>query len=169
MKKRVIFYAVRFTFVLGIVFYLLLLGNTHQFLPFQLKNVLSGSMEPVFQTGSMILIRKPDREETFNKGEVITFRTKEEILITHRIDKVLEGDSYVTKGDANDGADREPVLAQDISGVYTGITIPYAGFLFAAIQSRAAGIFLMILPGTALLYISFRLLFSRRGRKIDWQ
>src|SRR5699024_5161336 len=69
---------------------------------YKVKTVLSGSMEPGIQTGSIIAIKEPEPNYTFEKNDVITFITEEEKIITHRIDEVRKDDgSYVTKGDAN--------------------------------------------------------------------
>ncbi|MBS2969628.1 signal peptidase I [Metabacillus sp. KIGAM252] len=169
MFNNIRIYALRFTFLLGILFYVLLLGNTNQFLPFHLKNVLSGSMEPVFSTGSMILIKKLEAKEVLQKGEIITFKTKDEILITHRIHEVLNNQTYRTKGDANDGIDRELVKRENIVGSYTGLTIPFAGYLFIYIQSNTSSfLVLLILPGLFFLYLAYKLLFQQAKAKIDY-
>src|SRR5699024_10064207 len=102
-------------------------GEEPNFFGYQLKTVLSGSMEPEFKTGSIIAIRLTDVNDQFTKNEIITFRTKENIRVTHRIVDV-QGNEYITKGDSNDGADVEPVLSQNIIGKYTGFTIPYIGY-----------------------------------------
>ncbi|AZB43570.1 signal peptidase I [Bacillus sp. FJAT-42376] len=166
MLKIVQKYALRFTLLIGILFYLLLLGNTHQFLPFQLKNVLSGSMEPVFKTGSMILIKKRNNADVYEKGDIITFKTKEKILVTHRIYEVLNENKYKTKGDANDAPDRETVERKNIVGSYTNLTIPSAGYLFASIQSNISLLILLNLPGIVLLFLSYRLLFRQTEKQI---
>ena len=58
--------------------------------------VLSGSMEPTFSTGDMIIIH-PQRE--YRPGDVVTFRSEGE-LVTHRIiSESKEG--FTVKGDAN--------------------------------------------------------------------
>lgn len=83
---------------------------------YQMKAVLYSSMEPGIQTGSVIAIKEPDYK--FEKNDVITFIMKEEKIVTHRIDQVRNDDkSYVTKGDANDAADMEPVKQDSIIGI----------------------------------------------------
>ncbi|MBA2174905.1 signal peptidase I [Halobacillus locisalis] len=122
----------------------------------QIKTVLSGSMEPMIQTGSIIAIKPLEEEQksTLSKGDVVTFLNKDESLITHRVvdvTKTGESVSYVTKGDNNNAADTEPVLAQNVVGQYADFTIPYAGYLMSYATSKAGSLALMIIPGLLLL------------------
>lgn len=122
---------------------------------YQMKAVLSGSMEPGIQTGSVIAIKEPEPDYKFEKNGVITFITKEEKIVTHRIDQVRNDDgSYVTKGDANDAADMEPVKQDSIIGIYNGLTIPYLGYVSTFITSKNGSILLLILPGIGLILYS---------------
>lgn len=109
----------------------------------------------------MILIKRTTMRDKFQPGDVITFRADENILITHRIEKLLDRETYLTKGDANNGADSEPVNKEQIIGRYSGLSIPFAGYLFMSIQSSIRPIILFI-PGLFLLYLSSRLLFSKK-------
>lgn len=119
---------------------------------YQFKSVLSGSMEPEIQTGSIIAIKEVDGTERFAEGDVITFITKDNIHITHRIVEVQDGgERYITQGDNNNGPDVEPVLAQNIVGIYTGFTIPYAGYIVNFANSKEGAALLLILPGLLLI------------------
>lgn len=121
---------------------------------YQLKSVLSGSMEPGMKTGSVIAIKTAGADKSFQKGDVITFQTSDHMLVTHRIYQVLqEGKLYKTKGDANDAPDMEPVLAENIVGSYTGWTIPYVGYVLQFANSKNGAAILMILPG--LMFAGF--------------
>src|SRR5699024_3504959 len=95
-------------------------GEDVSLIGYKVKTVLSGSMEPGIQMGLIISIKETEKNYTFEKNDVITFITEEEKIITHRIDEVRKDDgSYVTKGDANDAADLEPVRQENIIGIYT--------------------------------------------------
>ncbi|SDM69561.1 signal peptidase I SipW [Sediminibacillus halophilus] len=129
-------------------------GGEPQVMGYQLKTVLSGSMEPGIKTGSIIAVKPGGDMTRFEKGDVITFQTEEELLITHRIvDVTSSGDNvlYETKGDNNDAADREPVLSQNVIGEYTGFTIPFVGYFISFAQSKEGSALLLILPGFLLL------------------
>ena len=120
---------------------------------YQLKTVLSGSMEPGIQTGSIIMIKLVDDTTQFQKGDVITYRDPQQnILITHRVEEVeLDGTRYVTKGDNNNAPDQQPVLAENIIGKYNNVTIPYVGYVFQFVNSGEGIVFLLIIPGLLLL------------------
>lgn len=136
-------------------------GGEPQAFGYQLKTVLSGSMEPTFQTGSIIAIKPLETEEklSLKKGDIVTFRESEEKLITHRITKVLGSGnniSYETKGDNNKAKDMQPVLAQNIVAEYIGFTIPYAGYFIDFAGSKNGTALLLIAPGVLiLLYAGF--------------
>lgn len=130
-------------------------GGEPSILGYQLKTVLSGSMEPEFQTGSILAIKETDDPTIYQKGDVITFQTEDENLVTHRITEVKQdGQLYVTKGDANDSIDREPVMADNIVGAYTGFTIPYIGYMMAFANTPEGAALLLVVPGVLLLFYS---------------
>lgn len=131
-------------------------GGEPQFFGYQLKTVLSGSMEPGIQTGSIIAVKTAEDKTSFKKGDVITFQEAEGILITHRITEVIKsGDSvlYRTKGDNNNAEDMNPVLSDNVVASYTGFTMPYVGY-FNNFASSKNGAFLLLIPGILLLLYS---------------
>lgn len=130
-------------------------GGEPQILGYQLKSVLSGSMEPGIMTGSIIAVKLAEDKTNFKVGDVITFM-EEDILITHRITEVTKSaDSilYRTKGDNNNAEDMNPVLADNVVAQYTGFTVPYVGYFIDFAQSKN-GALLLIIPGFLLLIYS---------------
>lgn len=130
-------------------------GGEPQLFGYQLKTVLSGSMEPGMKTGSIIAVKLAEDKTGLKKGDVITFQ-EEEILITHRITEVVNsGDSvlYRTKGDNNNAEDVNPVLSDNVVAEYTGFTLPYVGYFINFSQSKN-GAFLLLIPGFLLLIYS---------------
>ncbi|MCC3378215.1 signal peptidase I SipW [Paenibacillus farraposensis] len=130
-------------------------GSEPNFYGYQLKTVLSGSMEPSILTGSIVAIKPGGDMTRFTAGDVITFRAGEKKLITHRIIEVtrnkLTGQLlYRTKGDNNDAADLEPVDPANITGVYTGFTVPYAGYALNFAGTKLGNVTLLIIPGVLL-------------------
>jgi signal peptidase I len=129
-------------------------GGEPHFLSYQLKTVLSGSMEPGIKTGSIIAVKPGGDMTRFKKGDVITFKADEKTLITHRIIKVEKSGNqviYNTKGDNNKTPDLEPVLAQNVLAQYTGFTIPYVGYFLSFTQTKKGSSLLLLLPGILLL------------------
>lgn len=131
-------------------------GGEPQFFGYQLKTVLSGSMEPGIQTGSIIAVKTAEDKTSYKEGDVITYQEAEGFLVTHRITEVVSnGDSvlYRTKGDNNQSEDMNPVMAENVVAQYTGFTMPYVGY-FNNFASSKNGAFLLIVPGLLLLLYS---------------
>jgi signal peptidase I len=133
-------------------------GGSPSIMGYELKTVLSGSMEPTFQTGSIIAIKPTsDGGMSYEKGDVIIYKEADDKIVTHRIEEVKkenEKTSYVTKGDNNDGIDLNPVLPQNVIGHYADFTIPYVGYLLDYANSKAGAALLLIIPGVILLVYS---------------
>ncbi|MBH0171234.1 signal peptidase I SipW [Fictibacillus sp. 18YEL24] len=143
-------------------------GSEPSVFGYQIKAVLSGSMEPIFQTGSIISIKQADDTTTFKNGDIITFQMEDK-LITHRIIDVenKKGQiSYRTKGDNNDGPDMWSVPANDVIGSYSGFTVPYIGYALNVTQSKEASALLLFIPGF-LLFSSAVFSIVKAARKLD--
>lgn len=83
--------------------------------------VLSGSMEPTIMTGDLAISKVVDDTNNLKVGDIISFKTADNIVITHRIveiDKDGTEKIYITKGDNNNEKDSEPVTASMIEGIY---------------------------------------------------
>lgn len=130
-------------------------GGEPQIMGYQLKSVLSGSMEPTFQTGSIIAVKPvEDAASTVKENDVITYVQEDGSLVTHRVIDVInngEQTMFHTKGDNNEDADTQPVLADNVQAVYTGYTIPYVGYFIDFAQSSKGTAILLIVPGILLL------------------
>ncbi|ETI68435.1 signal peptidase I SipW [Neobacillus vireti] len=132
-------------------------GGEPQAFGYQLKTVLSGSMEPGIKTGSIIVVKPTADTKRFKKNDVITFKEEENKLITHRIVEVIkDGETvmYRTKGDNNKTEDMNPVLSENVVAMFTGFTIPYLGYFTEFSKSKQGNALLLILPGILLLLYS---------------
>ncbi|WP_163579011.1 signal peptidase I SipW [Gracilibacillus saliphilus] len=134
-------------------------GGEPEILGYQLKAVLSGSMEPDIQTGSIIAVKPGGDMTRFNEGDVITFINEDENLITHRVVDVTHSGEHImyeTKGDNNNAPDPTPVLSDNVVAEYEGFTIPYLGYVVNFAHSQAGSAILLIVPGILLLgYAAF--------------
>jgi signal peptidase I len=131
-------------------------GGEPQVFGYQLKTVLSGSMEPGIKTGSIIAVKPGGDMTRFEKGDVITFQQEKDMLVTHRVTEVIKsGDNimYKTKGDNNNAEDMNPVLSENVVAEYSGLTIPYLGYFMNFTNSKN-GAFLLLVPGLLLLVYS---------------
>ena len=95
--------------------------------------VMSGSMEPVIRTGSLIILdtmkTKPE------PGEIITYDMGG-TLVTHRVLRNSDG-MYVTKGDSNPSEDHAPVSGEQIRGTVI-LSVPMAGAVILMLRRPSA-------------------------------
>lgn len=77
--------------------------------------VLSGSMEPTYPVGSVLYVSHIDKAEV-KDGTPITFYLDDETLVTHRVVRINDDGTYVTKGDNNDIEDAGSVSFDRILG-----------------------------------------------------
>lgn len=131
-------------------------GGDPQLFGYEVKTVLSGSMEPEIQTGSVIAVRELEAEEKqqLKVNDIITFMESSDRLVTHRIIDVTEtgeGALYTTKGDNNNGPDRNPVLADNVVASYGGFMIPYVGYFASFAQSPNGILAFLIIPGILMV------------------
>lgn len=154
------------TIVLFLIFVLVLFlvisskasGGEPQIFGYQLKTVLSGSMEPGIKTGSIIAVKPGGDMTRFKEGDVITFQEEGNILITHRVTEVINNGNqvmYRTKGDNNNAEDLNPVLSNNVVAEYNGFTVPYIGYFIDFAKSKNGSVLLLILPGVLLLGYAF--------------
>ena len=120
--------------------------------------VLSGSMSPAFEAGSLVVVRPAEAEE-IAVGDIITYREPGEgaKLTTHRVVEVEDenGLQFITKGDANEVVDQEPVPAENLVGKVV-FAIPYAGYVADFAQSPQGLVTLVIIPGILIIVFEAR-------------
>lgn len=124
----------------------------------QVFTVLSGSMEPTYQTGSLIYVKDVDHRD-LKEGDVITFMLSEDTVATHRIVGIVPDENdpsvirYRTKGDANDAEDGSLVHYKNVLGKPV-FTIPKMGYVANYIQNPP-GSYLTISGGAILMLLLF--------------
>ena len=112
--------------------------------------VLSGSMEPTIDTGSLCFINKHADIDSVKKDDIIAFKLRDGTLVTHRAVEITE-DGIVTKGDNNDDVDSNKVKKENFVGKNL-FWIPKAGYLVKAFQSTKGKI--IIITAIVLLFAS---------------
>ena len=97
---------------------------------YEVYTVISGSMEPAIPTGSMVFVKGMEAAEV-EEEDVIAFYggPDSNAIITHRVveNRVVMGE-FVTKGDANEDVDMNPVNYQEFLG-RVDLSIPVLGTL----------------------------------------
>ena len=124
--------------------------------------VQSGSMSPAFNKGDAVFVRPADTAQ-LRAGDIITVKTPDgSKYFTHRITRVEPEENLVyTKGDANKSDDPMPADMSLVAGK-VWISVPYLGFLSAAVQNR---MFLIALAILAILAAGTRMALTARKNK----
>jgi len=103
--------------------------------------VPSGSMVPVISPGDVVLIA-PVNADAIKVGEIIEYRSvKENINIVHRVIEITGNVPdlfFITKGDANNSPDPDPVSTQAVMGREI-IVVPKIGWLSIAVKKLLSG------------------------------
>lgn len=132
---------------------------------YSMMTVQSGSMEPTFSKGDVIIVEKTDDLSELEEGDIITFHTvidMQSVINTHRIVEVMhEGENmtkFVTKGDANDEADLSVVGGGNVIGKYK-LYIPKVGLLLDFLSTSMGFLIIIVLPLLLLfLYQAYNLI-----------
>jgi len=109
--------------------------------------VLTSSMSPVIEPGDMIITRimTPDKIKI---GDIITYKASEDILITHRVVKILQQQEQImfqTKGDENNTEDQRLVSKDQLVGSFN-YRIPYGGYFLKFVKSTVGFVIVIVLP-----------------------
>ena len=118
--------------------------------------VLSGSMEPVFNPGDMVLVKEIEPDK-LQMNDIIAFRRGESV-ITHRIKGIAQGaggKEFTTKGDNNNVEDNFKVTPDMVEGIYL-LRIVKIGNAAMFLQTPMGLIIFIALP--LVLFILYDLL-----------
>ena len=140
-----------------VVFFLFISSRYSVFYGLRTFNVLTGSMVPKIQIGSLVITKPmPD----YPVGTIITF-TRGAITVTHRIVGTKNGE-FITKGDANKIADLQLVNKKDVIGEDV-LIMPNAGKIIDFIKSVPGFIVIIVIP--TIIFIFFEALEFKR----EWE
>ncbi|MBR6322296.1 MAG: signal peptidase I [Lachnospiraceae bacterium] len=145
--------------LIGILVILVAVGILQQFrfglrLGFGYAVVVSGSMEPNIHVNDVLLFQAHQPSE-YHVGDVILYLrdegTPDEMLISHRIQSI-DGNTLVTKGDANIAADA-PINFSQVVGRMS-IRIPYVGRAVRLLRTPLGAV-IAALVVSVLIVLSF--------------
>lgn len=117
----------------------------------KIYGVMTGSMEPAYSVGGVVYVKSCDASK-ISKGDVITFRlgTDTEAVMTHRVLQ-MDGSFFVTKGDANNTEDPEPVSYDRLIGKVVFFVPKLAG-LANFVDSATGRYFFILLFALSLIF-----------------
>lgn len=127
---------------------------------YEVNVVLSNSMEPIYTTGELLLVR-PATANEIKVNNIISYSGSRNTdnVITHRVVGINQKEQvFFTKGDANDSQDSNPVAFTRLKGIVE-TNIPYLGLVYGVFQLVSTKI---ILVSLILIYIIVDLLIKRR-------
>ena len=108
--------------------------------------VLSGSMEPTFSTGDLLIFKE---QQSYEVGDVVIFDSNG-MFVTHRIVRAENG-AFVTKGDANNTNDAGTLAPTSIEGSLV-LTIPGVGNVLTFLKTPL-GLLLLVAACLALIEV----------------
>lgn len=120
-------------------------NKTPSFLGIKTFVILSGSMEPNLKIGDIAIVEEC-KQEDLKVDDIISFR-EGQVIVTHRIIEIRNTDTevkYITKGDNNNTEDTNPVVFENIEGVYK-TRIKYVGNLILFLKNKIAIIVIILI------------------------
>ena len=150
------------TLVMSVMLVIFVAMTVLRFTGGELLAVRTGSMEPEMSPGDLLISREAD-PRTVRRGDVITFRVPSEdnTLVTHRVTSVQDdGNTFTTKGDANETADPFTTEAEDVLGT-KWFVLPGIGRAVVFLASPIGTALLLGIP--AAIYIGQSLADRRRA------
>ena len=116
--------------------------------------VESGSMEPTFKEGDLIIAKEIDDINELKVDDVISFWTNEivegsNVINTHRIIEVIDENgtkSFKTKGDNNDQEDKYIVYPSKIIGKWTGTRLGGVGKVMKFLKTKTGFLVCILIP-----------------------
>lgn len=114
---------------------------------YKILNVLTGSMNPTFDAGSMIIIKETPENE-IKEGDIITYNFDGSTnIVTHRVVEIIQGsdgNEYITRGDANNANDPNAIKYKNVEGVVIK-SMPKVGEVVQYIGENIVVIIIVIL------------------------
>jgi signal peptidase len=138
-------------------------GKTPSVFGYKTMSVITGSMEPKIKPGDLVIVSNIKDLSSIKVGNIVTYKNKENILITHRVEEINNKEGMITytmKGDANPVADVEAVAMSQLEGVYKA-KIPYLGYVGMFVKTGIGMVSLIIIPMILILGIEIKNYFKK--------
>ncbi len=140
-------------------------NETPDFWGYKSLVIVSGSMEPTIKKQDAILVKKIPEEE-IKVNDIISFTTKNQINVTHRVIEIQEENGikkYTTKGDNNNTEDKEKITYEQIEGKYQ-FRINQFGMVIQILKSKVT-LFLLVIAIILITYYQGRIKKKKQERK----
>lgn len=130
---------------------------------YQIYTVISGSMEPAIPTGSLVFIKDMEPQDVEENDAIAYYGGRDSnAIITHRVveNRVVMGE-FITKGDANQTEDMNPVDYDNFLGRVEK-SIPQVGIFAQMLTSMEGKITAACVIGLALVLHLLAAVFDRK-------
>jgi signal peptidase len=119
--------------------------------------VLSGSMQPTFSAGDLIIAR-PEPLRGVRVGQVISYHVPvgDRQVETHRVIRILQGGAnpvVQTQGDANNSRDPWTAKLHGRQAWRLSLVIPHAGYVVNALRGRTLHVAAVIVAPALILLL----------------
>ena len=135
----------------------------------RIYGVLTGSMTPAYSVGGVVYVMEENPLE-IQVGDVITYSlgSNTEYVMTHRVIEIVDG-NFITKGDANNTADPEPVSPQRVIGKVVYFLPGMAGVAEFVNSVTGRSIFIMLFALSFILWVIADMIYpsERKVKKAD--
>lgn len=161
-------------FVLLVIFVILvqrIFNNRVSIGSYRMFTVVTGSMEPVYNVGEVVISKEVD-PSTINEGDDVVYLGEKndfkDKIVTHRVIKIENKDGeyyFTTKGVANDYSD--PVISSDqIYGkvVYKPVVL---SFLSGILNTKLGFYLLIFVPVAFLIFLEILDYIKRKEGELD--
>ncbi len=100
--------------------------------------IISGSMMPKIDIGDIVIVQKTEPDQV-TVGDIIQFREiEQDVRINHRVIEIRKDERglplFITKGDANQNPDSDPVIAEQLKGKVVYV-VPKVGWITIMLRS----------------------------------
>ena len=124
--------------------------------------ILTGSMVPTYPPGTLVIVR-PVASDDIHIGTVVTYQLEsgKPTLVTHRVVAINQPNlpdavrTFVTKGDANDVPDANPVQYVQIRGE-VWYSVPYIGWINNLVNGDMRSVVIPIVAGALFVYAGYQ-------------
>ena len=144
------------TLIFGIIFIVLFIIGIVPYV------VLSGSMEPTIQKGSLCFINTHSKYNEIKNNDIIAYTASTGDKVTHRAINITE-EGIETKGDKNNASDGITTTENNFIGKNI-FSVPKVGYLVKQIQTTRGRIVLVTL--IIVLLLSSVLIDDKKGKRV---
>lgn len=140
--------------VAGIAFLAIVIGlclpiTLPRIFGFEIYDVVSGSMEPEIPVGSVLYVKADDLTQ-IEENDIIAYQDVDAVVAHRVVHNRTSLGEFVTKGDANNTEDREPIPYDRVIG-RVELHLPWFGMAMSLYATWVGKVYLLLTAGCGLM------------------